>query len=370
VQEWQSTLNPTVWAMPTGLVSGLFVVDCDTPEANTMMEAARLKPHVKTRKGYHYYCRWPSWAIPTKANILPDVDVRGQGGYVNICGGNGKASYEVQITPTDDSLIPIEKLPAELQRALKPGPRTLAERILQEALDRAQPGNRNDMGLWLACQLRDNGISQAEAEAIMQSYVCQVGDTGLEPYTEREAIASLQQAYNRPAREASYKRKPVKQRIFALTDLGNAERLASQFGDRLRYCYERKRWLFWTGKAWEWDWGNKVNALAKTTVRDIYHEAANERDDDKRKAIALHAKGSETEHRINTMIILAQSEPGIPVKANELDKNPSLFNCFNGAIDLRSGQLLPHRKVDLLTVIVPIEYHSDAQCPRWLNFLD
>jgi putative DNA primase/helicase len=161
-------------------------------------------------------------------------------------------------------------------------------------------------------------------------------------------------------------------RAFNLTDLGNAERLVKYYGDRLHYCYERKRWLAWSGKVWEWDAGAKIAALAKLAVRNVYHEAGNEPDEKKRKELADHAKRSESDHRINAMINLAQSELGIPVKVTELDTNPWLFNCLNGTIDLRSGQLLPHRKGDLLTVIVPVEYRSnpEAQCPRWLRFLD
>jgi len=51
--------------------------------------------------------------------------------------------------------------------------------------------------------------------------------------------------------------------LFNLTDMGNAERLVSRYGEMLHYCYERKRWLVWNGKVWEWDSGNKVAALAK-----------------------------------------------------------------------------------------------------------
>jgi len=369
LDDWQNKLNPSVWAMVTGRVSKLFVVDCDSKEAVAMMEAVGLKPHDRTRNGFHYYVRWPSWTIPTKAGVLLGTDVRGQGGYVNFCGGNGKVSYEVLITPTEDSLYTVEQLPPELQKAIRPKPKTLTDRILQAALDRAQPGNRNDTGLWLACQLRDNGVSQSEAEAVMLLYATQVGNTGPELYTEREAIATLEQAYARQAREASYNREP-KKATFALTDLGNAERLASEFGDRLRYCYERNRWLFWTGKVWEWDWGNKVKALTKLAVRNIYHAAADEPDEKRRKELASHARSSESDHRINAMISLAESEPGISVKMTELDTNPWLFNCLNGTIDLATGQLLPYHKEDLLTVIAPVEYHPDAPCPRWLTFLD
>jgi hypothetical protein len=80
---------------------------------------------------------------------------------------------------------------------------------------------------------------------------------------------------------------------FNLTDLGNAERLVTRYGDILHYCYERKRWLIWNGKVWEWDAGDKVAALAKFAVRNIYHEAGDEPDEKKRKEIAGHAGKSE-----------------------------------------------------------------------------
>jgi putative DNA primase/helicase len=273
-----------------------------------MMESAGLKPHVKTTKGAHYYVGWPSWTISNSSRLLPGVDIRGSGGYVNFCGGNGKVSYEVLIMPTDDSLYAADKLPAELQKALRPKPKTVAERILQEALDRVRPGNRNDTGLWLACQLRDNGLSQAESEAVMLRYAVQVGNSGLEPYTESEALSSLQQAFTRPAREPWH----APSTHFNLTDMGNAERLVYQFGDTLHYCYERKKWLVWNGKVWEWDTGAKIEALAKETVRGIYREAADELDEDRRKELASHARRSESDNKINAMIILAQSEKGIP----------------------------------------------------------
>ena len=273
--------------------------------------------------------------------------------------------------PTDDSLISIDQLPSELQKTLRPKPKTLAERILLEALERSQPGNRNDTGLWLACQLRDSDISQAEAEAIMRQYVAQVGDTGPEPYIESEAIASLKQAFTRPAREPRHlARITPDTRFFNLTDFGNAERLVYQFGDKLHYCYERKRWLVWNDKVWEWDAGAKITSLAKLTVRNIYHEAGNEPDEKKRKELTDHARRSESDHRISAMISLAQSERGIPVKVTDLDTNSWLFNCTNGTIGLQTGKLLPHNKEDLITVIVPLKYHPDAQYPHWFSFLN
>jgi putative DNA primase/helicase len=157
---------------------------------------------------------------------------------------------------------------------------------------------------------------------------------------------------------------------FATTDLGNAQRLARHCAGLAHYCYERKMWLVWNGRSWEWDRGDKITSLAKEAVRQIYTETALEPDDKKRKELADHARRSESEHRIRAMISLAQSEIGIPVKVTELDKDPWLFNCLSGTLDLRTGKLLPHKKQDLLTVLVPIEYAPNTNCPLWLKFLD
>ncbi|MCX6022657.1 MAG: hypothetical protein NTZ05_13190, partial [Chloroflexi bacterium] len=64
---------------------------------------------------------------------------------------------------------------------------------------------RNNTGFWLACQLRDNGHSQAEAEATVLAYAERMPPTNtkgeLEPYTVADALASVRSAYQQPARE-------------------------------------------------------------------------------------------------------------------------------------------------------------------------
>jgi len=76
--------------------------------------------------------------------------------------------------------------------------------LLDRAVDRS-PQGRNHGGLWLATQLRDAGYPEGEAEGVLLEYVRRVPGTSAggrqEAYTEREALASLQQAYARPARE-------------------------------------------------------------------------------------------------------------------------------------------------------------------------
>jgi len=39
----------------------------------------------------------------------------------------------------------------------------MTDSLLDKALSKATQGSRNDTGLWLVCQLRDSGYTEAEA---------------------------------------------------------------------------------------------------------------------------------------------------------------------------------------------------------------
>ncbi|HHT9136449.1 MAG TPA: DNA primase family protein [Candidatus Wunengus sp. YC60] len=158
--------------------------------------------------------------------------------------------------------------------------------------------------------------------------------------------------------------------VYNPTDLGNAKRLVAQHGNKIRFCFAWKKWLIWDGKAWHVDNDGQILRLAKDTVKRIYEEAATIADTQQRQSIAKWAVSSESEHRLNAMVSLAQSEPGVPISPQELDVNPFLLNCLNGTIDLKTGKLKPHDPKDFITKIVPVEYNTDAGCPRWIGFLE
>jgi len=154
-----------------------------------------------------------------------------------------------------------------------------------------------------------------------------------------------------------------------LTDLGNAERLLRQHGRNIRYCSLWGKWLVWDGARWSPDEIGQVEHYAKQTVRSIYGEAEQINDSDARHRTAQWARRSESQARISAMLLLAQTEPGVAVSPNELDADPWLLNCLNGTIDLRTGQLQPHRRQDLITKLVPTEYHYGATHLTWERFL-
>ncbi len=153
------------------------------------------------------------------------------------------------------------------------------------------------------------------------------------------------------------------------TDLANARRLAAQHGDELRYCHPQRAWYVWDGKRWKQDDSGEVERRAKETVRSIYEEAARAAVSEHRQLLASWAQQSESAPHLKAMIQLTRSESGIAVTQPELDSNPWLLDCLNGTIDLRSGQLQPHRKEEPYYQVSPVEYDPDAVLPQWTTFL-
>ncbi len=126
----------------------------------------------------------------------------------------------------------------------------------------------------------------------------------------------------------------------------------------------------WCGKRWVEDDTGEITRLAKATVRSIYTEAQRTDNDDRRRETVQWAIKSENEKRIKAMIELAQSEPGIPIRTEELDTDPYLINCQNGTLDLESGKLLPHRRENLITKIIPVEWKGlDYKSNLWEGVL-
>ncbi len=154
-----------------------------------------------------------------------------------------------------------------------------------------------------------------------------------------------------------------------LTDSGNAERLIDRHGTDLRFVRQRQLWAVWDGTRWVLDESQEIHRRAKDTVRAIYGEAGEYEHPAERKTIADWGKSSESATRRNSMVSLAQSEPGMNLSITDFDTDPWAINCRNGIVDLRTGQLRPHERGELHMMCVPATYDLNAVCPTWEAFL-
>ncbi|MDC0743168.1 DNA primase family protein [Polyangium mundeleinium] len=179
-----------------------------------------------------------------------------------------------------------------------------------------------------------------------------------------EFNASLGSNNNNPARDVSAN---VEAQKFPLTDMGNAERLYALRGTDIGYCFASGTWMSWDDKRWATGNSGEVVEYAKMAVRSIYKEAGDCENFEERQSLVAHAKRSEKVERVMAIEKLARSM--VPVLPEMLDTDPWLLNVDNGTLDLRTGQLRPHRREDRITKLTPITYDPAATCPLWEAFL-
>ena len=260
----------------------------------------------------------------------------------------------------EGELLDVDSL---LARALAPAP---SEPAPEEQVAEERPavgsrtihqGQRSSTLMACAGAMRRRGMSRRSIEAAL---LAENGARCVPPLVDAEigAIASSVCRYD-PA-------SPLL--VLNLTDLGNAERLAAFAGRDLRYVYLSDTWLRWTGRRWRKDETGEAQRRAQDTVRELARLAQGIEDDKRRSAVAAFALGSESARRLDAMVRLARCR--LPVTPEQLDRDPWLLNCGNGTLDLRTAELRPHRRDDLLTKLAPVDFDPGAVCPLWEAFLD
>lgn len=151
---------------------------------------------------------------------------------------------------------------------------------------------------------------------------------------------------------------------FPLSDTGNAERLVSLYGADLRYVPTWNKWLAWNGSRWVLEpRSGSVQRAAKKMVREFQKQAIGH------PAEIKFAAASESSRARNAMVELAQHEKEVLAQHDDFDADPMILNVHNGAVDLRTGALRPHRRDALLTKMAPVNYDPAATCPRFDKFL-
>lgn len=100
----------------------------------------------------------------------------------------------------------------------------------------------------------------------------------------------------------------------------------------------------------------------------VYAQRDAEEGTEMSKAFEKHMKSCRSNRSKTAM--LNEVMHHLPVLPAQLDRNRSVLNTPGGVLDLRSGSLAPHDPADYLTKITAVEYSENADCPRWLAFLD
>jgi len=152
--------------------------------------------------------------------------------------------------------------------------------------------------------------------------------------------------------------KPKKK--FRLNELGNAERIAYEYGHVIRYVSGSDHWYIWDGKRWHIDSKKQIERIANKVLREL------EKSDDEMESKWARSCGKRN-IRMNSIKDLM---PLVPAEREEFDRHKFLFNVENGIINLRDAKLQQHDREFKLSKITNVIFDEKAECPTWINFLN
>ena len=149
----------------------------------------------------------------------------------------------------------------------------------------------------------------------------------------------------------------------------NAEQLARLLcGDALFNTYSGN-WEWFDGRRFTADHAGNVPRAAKRVARQTWRFVTDSSFGFDPKTAIKHAVDSEKASGIAAMIKLAETEPGIPIRATDFDANGSQFNCLNGTLDLGAMSLRPQDRRDRLTKLAPVAHDATAPRPLFDAFM-
>lgn len=171
-----------------------------------------------------------------------------------------------------------------------------------------------------------------------------------------EAEGAVDPEYTPPGKKATDQ--PDDDRPPAFSDSALALRFVDRHAGDLRYVAAWNRWLQWTGNHWRFD----DTKLAFDLAWRICREAARECNKARTASAIASAKTVAAVER------LALADRRIAATIDQWDADPWLLNTPDGVVDLRTGDIRPHRPADYLTKITAVGLRGE--CPRFVAFLD
>jgi len=345
-------------AMPTGLASNIDVIDED-PKNGGDLDTLGPLPMVavaSTRSGGRHVFFKHRDGIRNTTNIRPGIDVRGEGGYVVLWPYSDDGEWL-----SGDLTQPLPEYPANLTRK---GTTLRDTGIDTEAVRTGvKSGSRNDLIFRGLCKYRHLNRPLDEAKG----WAADTAANSSPPYTEQDTDEMAERVYAEyepgDFPEPDPETRTLAEQNFHYTDMGNADRFDHLYGDRYFYVHDWRAFVVWTGKRWEIDRRGEMGRLAERTVREVLREAADTDDTDKRKLLMKHANSSQAQQRIKGFLELLKNRR--TASPDDFDRDPMLFNCANGILDLKTGTLRGHDPADLITKLSPVAFDPNAKAPTW-----
>ncbi len=151
------------------------------------------------------------------------------------------------------------------------------------------------------------------------------------------------------------------QDIYPLNDKGASSLFSTLFKNKCRYNADSNGWMFYNSKSWVTDVSNiGVSRCAEDFATCFSQYAQTIENDPETQKRYFEFSGKLYKFQTRETII-RDSKDRYPVRDRDFDKNPNLFNCQNGTIDLQTFDFHLHSPDDLLRKISNVFYDPKAR---------
>lgn len=154
---------------------------------------------------------------------------------------------------------------------------------------------------------------------------------------------------------------------YDLTDTGNAQMFVDRFGENIKYNFDNKCWMVWDGKTWIKDTVQLVKSKVDLLIDEMKEEALREPNDKFAQELIRNIKHLSSNSGKEAMLKEAMHMGNIPVRNNDFDKNVYYLNCENGVVDLRTGEIMAHRRDLMMSKNTHINIDMENEPKVWLK---
>ncbi len=305
--------------------------------------------------------------VPTYGDKSPEIALYDTGRFFCITGqhvAGTPRTIEARQTELDglyDELWPAKEKLAAAQEPTGEIDRRVFE-LLADCANAAE-GERSERDFALCAECIRRGLNREAVQPLAES----VGK-----FAERGA-KYFELTWGRAAEAVATDRLNLLD-IAGRNDAANARRFIAWHGATVRYCDAWKRWLIFDGRRWAVDETRAIEALAKQAADRLWAEYRRldhrELDEKLLREVRQFIRATNGAAGIQNFLALARSEPGVAIRAEQLDTDPWSLNVENGTLDLRDGKLRLHNKDEYLTKLAPVAYDPAATCPGFDAYLE
>jgi putative DNA primase/helicase len=154
-----------------------------------------------------------------------------------------------------------------------------------------------------------------------------------------------------------------------LTETAAAERFAATYGADLRYDHSRRQWFVYREHLWKTDRDGEVKRRAIQCARDLQAEGSSLLDSAARNKVMSFAKFCQSQPGISRVLSIAQNLEPLACTGEDWNRDPWLLGASNGVLNLKTGDISPGEREDLISLCLGVPHDPEADCPRWKRFV-